>query len=637
MRRKVLTLSEVWTVGILLSPAVLLIGRVVLPGRQEATELLVPLVVLVCAYAAKFAVPEPLPPNFNLSPNKEKFFEVVATGLTLALVAYQPVARYPDLWHGFGISITLLLIVMFAILKKSCGSREFEKRHRTSLSVLAVLLLGGVYLPSMVQPQWAFVNLGDASHQVLEEISGPLVGHFPGVNFVSTYTTLLGVPLSIMRTLPIGSSAQLFIVVAWTNLLTLAVPTLMLVGARWCVGTRLRAIPALLVCAPLLVSGNWGSAASNVESLSMIPGRTIFPVALGVLLAMSMRTEGFRLFVSVGLLCTLTAYNNVEFGVPAAIGALLTVLIVQTSSIDIWRRITHIGLGVVLGLGALATYSLVVSGPFDIWYRIGSYAGKPYSPKNVFPVWSTHNLLLALFMSAIVTGILFRRDARIASITGIYFGSWGLLSFPYCSYRCESEMYMSTQIYLVPAIMCGFSIFGIYWSGLLTSRCREPHFRITQTIPLLLAALALASVLQAPNPLDEWRRVTGRAETMPWATDPDRALPNKWEVGQIDWIQTDSLKEIASGLGSVSVGYFGHMGNSVQLATGIANLTRINSAEVLQIKGTTKLRELACREVDEKQPQYLIVVGIEFPCQGYLPANQTDSSIGIRLLVRSER
>jgi hypothetical protein len=59
------------------------------------------------------------------------------------------------------------------------------------------------------------------------------------------------------------------------------------------------------------------------------------------------------------------------------------------------------------------------------------------------------------------------------------------------------------------------------------------------------------------------------------------------------------------------------MGNSVQLATGINNLTRINSSEVLQIKGTQKLRELACREVDDVQPEYVLLVGMEFPCQGY--------------------
>jgi len=637
VRRCVIGLSEIWTAATLVLSVLLVAGRVLLPGQREAFELFVPLLMLVCALAPILLGIDESLEVFDERQSVFRTFEITAIGVTLALIAYQPHARYPDLWHGFGVAVALLSAMVFVVLRKFGGSSELERRYRTSFTAIAVLLLGGVYLPSMVQPQWAFVNLGDASHQVLEEISGPLVGHFPGVNFVSTYTTLLGVPLLVLRTLPIGSSAQLFVVVAWTNLLTIAVPTLMLIGARWCIGTRLRAIPALVICAPLLVSGNWGSAASNVESLSMIPGRTIFPVALGVLLARSLRTEGLRPLVSVGLLCTFTAYNNVEFGVPAAVGALLTVLVFQTTSTEVWRRITHVGLGVALGLGALVAYSLVVSGPYDIWYRIGSYAGKPYSPENVFPLWSTHNLLLALFMSAIVAGVLFRRDARIASVIGIYFGSWGLLSFPYCSYRCESEMYMSTQIYLVPAIMCGFSIFGVYRSGLLTSRNRKPRFRVTQSIPLLLTALALASVVQAPNPLDEWRRITGRAETMPWATDSDRALPNKWNTSQIDWIQTDSLEKVASGLGSVSVGYFGHMGNSVQLATGIMNLTRINSAEVLQIKGTTKLRELACREVDEKQPEYLIVVGIVFPCLGYLPANQPDSSSGIQLFVRSER
>ena len=59
------------------------------------------------------------------------------------------------------------------------------------------------------------------------------------------------------------------------------------------------------------------------------------------------------------------------------------------------------------------------------------------------------------------------------------------------------------------------------------------------------------------------------------------------------------------------------MGNSVQLATGINNLTRINSSEVLEIKGTQRLKELACREVDDTHPELIVVVGINFPCNGY--------------------
>ena len=59
------------------------------------------------------------------------------------------------------------------------------------------------------------------------------------------------------------------------------------------------------------------------------------------------------------------------------------------------------------------------------------------------------------------------------------------------------------------------------------------------------------------------------------------------------------------------------MGNSVELATGIDNLTRINSGEVLQIKGTDQIRELACVGVDQKKKEFVIVYGIDFFCRGY--------------------
>jgi len=135
---------------------------------------------------------------------------------------------------------------------------------------------------------------------------------------------------------------------------------------------------------------------------------------------------------------------------------------------------------------------------------------------------------------------------------------------------------------------------------------------------VMLGSLAVASVVQAPSPIDEWSRVFNRVRTSGWQTDGTRPMPDQWTTQQIDWLRPEDVRVAAEAIGPGSLGYFGYMGNSVELATGINNLTRINSAEVLQIKGTRKLEELACREVDESQPDYIIVEGISFPCSGYI-------------------
>jgi hypothetical protein len=57
------------------------------------------------------------------------------------------------------------------------------------------------------------------------------------------------------------------------------------------------------------------------------------------------------------------------------------------------------------------------------------------------------------------------------------------------------------------------------------------------------------------------------------------------------------------------------MGNSVEIATGIENLTQINSGEILQIKGTDVVKELACQERGTSNINRVLILGIENQCK----------------------
>ena len=585
---------------------------------QEKSELLLPFVLFLMSVVLGTRVFHRF---FDESGEKSPWISRVVLSIALTLIGaslvYEPPARYPDLWHGFGVGVALVAFLVAGCWCLITPHDSVIRRMRPLVKVLTLSLLVGVYIPALIQPPWGFINLGDASHQVLEEISGVLVGHFPGVNFVSTYTTLLGTPLLLLRPLAVSSSVEMFLVVLWVNILTLLVPALMTLLARRSLGLRSVAVPALLVIAPLMISGNWGSASSNVESLSMIPGRTLLPLWLGLLVTSAVKRDSQKAWFVVGLCCLATSYNNIEFGVPAVCSVILVLLFLGPLSKVVRAAKAVLG-GLVFGAFLVFTYSLFVAGPLDLWYRIGSYSGRPYSPSNPFPLWSTHNLLLALFVMAVILGLRERRNTIHASTVAIYFGAWGLLSFPYCSYRCESELYMSTQVYLIPAIVCSVAIAGIYLQGRRSNPSHQDRRRQNPIVSLLIG-ISIAAILQAPNPIDEWRRIGGGAESMPWAQDSDRALPNEWSSEKVDWIDVKTLKNLRKEFGASEIGYFGHMGNSVQLATRMNNLTRINSSEVLQIKGTRRLMELACREVDEIHPKFIVVVGIDFPCDGYDP------------------
>ena len=550
-------------------------------------------------------------------------------GIIFPLVAIKPVVQYPYLWHGFGWVIAGLSFLAAVLVASRTEFVLRARRHpqigvsRTSTTV-AMLVLFGVYLPTFIQTSRGIINLGDASHQVLEEISGPLVGKFPGVNYVSTYTSLLGVPLVALRPFGFSGDVTMTIVLFWVNLLVLAVPTSLVLIARRIYPSAQLAPLAMLVVAPILVSGWWGSAASNVESLSMIPGRSLGPVILGlVIVGIRTRRTSFTTthLVTIGFVSVLVLVNNFEFGFGAFVAAFL--LVVLEGLIERKPRGPMLfACGALLGASSYLIGSLVVAGPYDYRFRFASYFGKPYSPAEYLPSWSLHSLILALFCSSVVLGVIQLRVVTRRSLPGslspivsraaVFFGLWGILAFPYCAYRCVEGMYMSTQIYLIPAVMCSVAIIRLVvvdWSIMGNWTLTE---RLSSLPALFIIGLGFFSVLQAPNPINEWMRVGGSAITTDWAVLSDRPPANEWSTKRIDWIDVDIFQPFKE---TTAIGYFGYMGNSVELATGIENLTQINSGEILQIKGTDVVKELACQERGTSKINRVLILGIENQCK----------------------
>jgi hypothetical protein len=187
----------------------------------------------------------------------------------------------------------------------------------------------------------------------------------------------------------------MILVLLWTNLLVVAVPGFMMLIIRSSMVKRSLLLPLLVVIMPLMVSGNWGGASTLGESLSGLPGRTLMPVILGYLLLGFLASDGTKQKtikgIIVGSFAFLVAANNIEFGAPAL--ASFLAVIVSMVLIDKRRKnVLSALLGVVLGGVLYAIYSLMISGPYDFGFRIGSYAGKPYSPAEIFPIVSIHNL-----------------------------------------------------------------------------------------------------------------------------------------------------------------------------------------------------------------------------------------------------
>ena len=92
----------------------------------------------------------------------------------------------------------------------------------------------------------------------------------------------------------------------------------------------------------------WGSIA---QFMSIVPGRSVLPVVLLVSVAgLSVNSRGRKksfLGFSVGILLVITAFNNVEFGVPASIAAIIVLFFVARLTLITREDLLKIFLGAI--------------------------------------------------------------------------------------------------------------------------------------------------------------------------------------------------------------------------------------------------------------------------------------------------
>ena len=251
--------------------------------HRETIELLVPLIFMLVACLVGSFIPFE---NWNLQQRTQTFVGISSLIVIASELQIMGHGRFPYLWQGFGLQIVLLaaVITLAMLLRIPSLNFEFANDHvklKRVISVTGLSTIVALYVPSFIQPAWGIINMGDATHQVLEEISGPLVGNFPGVNAVSTYTTLLGIPLVPIRWFNLDNQIKMSIVLIWVNLLVIATPVFMVLIVRTLSRSKSWLLSTLVVIPTLMVSGDWAAASTNAESLSIIPGRTLLPIVLG--------------------------------------------------------------------------------------------------------------------------------------------------------------------------------------------------------------------------------------------------------------------------------------------------------------------------------------------------------------------
>ena len=482
------------------------------------------------------------------------------------------------LWFGFGVGVCLATLALVPFVSRF-GSAPVASitRFLAAASIIVALVW---YLPLLIQPPWGVMDLNNSSY-VINELLAPAAGAFPLGDFIPQYTSLLGWPIAPIITLVKGvGGGSLVYFVASMYLSFLAIATMGgVVYLAWRVlPIRIRSLAVLLTIPLILVKVQppFTTMGSISGLFSAVPVRTLPAVAVAVALIWFARNPRTWRALLLGVVCGLSALNNFEFGVPTLVAALIVL-----AAFGRLRGFAAYA-GATLGGAALV---------FVVYFTILAAAGQPLRPSYwtaialsfgsgfgsiAMPITGTYVLILMILGAGAVVGLIWlvgnrtvHSDGRAelsrqrsAALVAAFIGLVGLGSFGYYVNRSVSSGQL--QIFLLHAALVSVAILGLVR---MPDLLRQRSYRgvLTTAIIAIPASLAVASLLQAPDPQYEWARVLPHGSVAPLLV-PD---------AEIEAVR-QKLADATDILGGVVPSLAVNDGNFVQLRLGIPNVSVLN-------------------------------------------------------------
>lgn len=533
--------------------------------------------------------------------------------------------RYPEYWWGFGgrvlvVALFVALVATAAIqsISKSAlfrDGRGYPKLRR--LKTLVSLGVIGWTLPSVLQPMDAWLNLGDSTEKVLDEITGWTVGNFPGVHTSWAHGALLGLPLAPLSFINGYGGSKVVIVALYANALVVATPVLMGIVIH-------RVLPAIgrlpsfsLALIAVSISGSPGNS-SLFQELSFL-ARGLLPVALGAVVVYAIR-HGAPISCGqafgCGVFAGIVLLNNFEYGIGAALAAITVTVCASPSNSAGIRLARYLGAGLLSAVLAFTLPALVDGG---MWWsrRLGAWsdvlAGSAGEQSNNSGSWPPSfglaTLCFVVGVAGVSAGIRVLRMLPTserqfaAAVSCTYFGIWVVASAPYFL-NSGSAGAFRTQFYFIPFVLLAFSLLGLVIDQELSARGTKVAARhwlsssLSRLPIVVLCSVALAAVIQVPNGLMEWQRVQ--------TPNVSEKTEDEWSPKHLDWIQTSKVVELAHEFGgSDEVGWWFSYGNAVEALTGIENLLGVTGFETTRSR--TQL-SLACEPLKESAKSLVISI-----------------------------
>jgi len=534
-------------------------------------------------------------------------------------------------WRGFGSSIAIISLVG-AVVASCITTWRPAVLQNGALKQVATFVAHGIaviailwMLPSVLQPMDGWLNIGDATEKVLDEIAGPIVGNVPGYNQAAGYSTLLGIPLLPLRFIAGREQEKFVLLVLWVNVLIVGVPLLIAAIIRKIEPGVSRVFALVIGFVAVTISGNpvgnepspFNLNTSLFRELSFL-ARGFFPLLVGYVVASSFKRgipSSRRITLLAGV-ATLSVLNNAEFGIGSAVAAMIVVTVHSRGS-DELRRVAWLYVATALTCGVVFVVPGAFFGGDWVSRRLGMFVAVLSGEGSTLSAGSVRDIpalgIVALTYSVAVAAVaIAARTIRNSSTqivepatsVTLYFGLWVLLSAPY-TLNAGGNGAFGAQFHLIPLAILSVSLFRLFRQSEKSgsnSTALRPQLgnlqRMLLLVPVsLLVTLVIAAGLSSPSGFTEWRRVQTPVSDQKWT--------DEWSTERLDWIRPSEVVALANEAGGVSqVGWWFSHGNAIELLTGIENLLGTSVFEGA-VKGNA-IREQACEPVTRSSLRYVI-------------------------------
>jgi hypothetical protein len=547
-----------------------------------------------------------------------------------------PYPSYPGLWAGFGLqpaAVAFALAVTLSFNPLSFETLLEVKFYRFLILYGIPVALVAPRLLLFIQPADGLINLGDTSYHVIDELLGPLTGATPYANYSPQYSGMLGWGLWPMKILGLGSDAVLGIVIVVCNLLTIAVPPLVVAISREAFPQMRRVLAICAFIALWTVCGSDLGYSTQVREFSHFA--RFVPALVAILLLMraigeSQNKSGSRRFIVAGAALGFACLNNADHGLTltaAVAAALLTALINRQLHI---RSIFHCLSGFT-GLLVVYLFAVITRGQsFSISSFIGlrstAIEGDVYGGTISQIAVGPHVLVLAI-PALILTEpradrapLMDPRQAKV-DFLGKTVAVWLLL--------LSTKFFLFPIMPAIPALFIPAFLGGVVLLARLAPQISKEstwQSRLMAVPALSLLCLSIGAVLPTSNVnvLDELKRISGQVtDRNDWSSTPGRPADG-FTIRSLrredNFIHNVSLLRKKLRIRSEDVAYFGVFGNTTEIILDIDNVLGIAAPESLRF-GQAQER-LACVPVYQRMPKFIVVYASPFPCTGYTKDQQ---------------